>query len=272
MEVKIYQMIYIKKIRETILDKLSDKLRIYQPKLFNEIKSSNIRILGHDFVKNNINKNILIINNKKNQLKEFINDREFKGDEIKIKIILIKELYHLAHIFENCSKLKKIELYNNIINIPDGECQEFKENNDYSPVYYEDNNDYTEDTLRNDDTKSHSNSNKNKEDEIYINPTITDIKNNIIDFQYNHYYDMSKILYNCLSLSSLPDISKWNTINVNNMSEMFSNCLSLLNFFNNLDNKSQIIESDLSISFRESEENEINDDESEENEISDKKT
>ena len=31
----------------------------------------------------------------------------------------------------------------------------------------------------------------------------------------------------CLSLSSLPDISKWNTKNVGNMSKMFIQCLSL---------------------------------------------
>ena len=33
---------------------------------------------------------------------------------------------------------------------------------------------------------------------------------------------------NCKSLSSLPDISKWNTNNVSNMSYMFNNCESLL--------------------------------------------
>ena len=30
------------------------------------------------------------------------------------------------------------------------------------------------------------------------------------------------------SLSSLPDISKWNTNNVTNMSKMFSGCISLI--------------------------------------------
>ena len=32
------------------------------------------------------------------------------------------------------------------------------------------------------------------------------------------------------SLLSVPDIPKWNTINVNNMSSMFSNCSSLSSF------------------------------------------
>ena len=36
------------------------------------------------------------------------------------------------------------------------------------------------------------------------------------------------MFYGCSSLSSLSDISKWNTINVTYMSDMFSRCSSLL--------------------------------------------
>ena len=36
------------------------------------------------------------------------------------------------------------------------------------------------------------------------------------------------MFYECSSLSSLPDISKWNTNNVNNMSDMYNDCISLL--------------------------------------------
>ena len=39
--------------------------------------------------------------------------------------------------------------------------------------------------------------------------------------------DISYMFSGCSSLSSLPDISKWNTNNVNNMSGMFSGCSSL---------------------------------------------
>ena len=38
---------------------------------------------------------------------------------------------------------------------------------------------------------------------------------------------MSGMFSNCKSLISLPDISQWNTNNVNNMSEMFFNCYSI---------------------------------------------
>jgi len=43
----------------------------------------------------------------------------------------------------------------------------------------------------------------------------------------NNVTNMSDMFSGCLSLSSLPDISKWNTNNVTNMSCMFSNCKSL---------------------------------------------
>ena len=39
---------------------------------------------------------------------------------------------------------------------------------------------------------------------------------------------MSDMLHGCQKLSSLPDISKWNTINVNNMSYIFYECNQLL--------------------------------------------
>ena len=43
----------------------------------------------------------------------------------------------------------------------------------------------------------------------------------------NNITDMSYMFYGCESLSSLPDISKWNTNNVTNMSYMFYGCSSL---------------------------------------------
>ena len=44
----------------------------------------------------------------------------------------------------------------------------------------------------------------------------------------NNVTNMSNMFYKCSSLSSLPDISKWNTDKATNMSFMFSDCLSLL--------------------------------------------
>ena len=41
---------------------------------------------------------------------------------------------------------------------------------------------------------------------------------------------MSYMFYGCNSLSSLPDLSKWNTSNVTNMNYMFDGCNKDLNY------------------------------------------
>ena len=104
MEVERYKMIYTKKINEELKLKLPYIVRNI---IDEENKSDNIRLLGKDFLKNNKNKGKLIINNKKYELKEFINSNEIKGDKIKIYMILIKELPNISHIFDNCYKLKE---------------------------------------------------------------------------------------------------------------------------------------------------------------------
>ena len=38
---------------------------------------------------------------------------------------------------------------------------------------------------------------------------------------------ISRMFYNCVSLTSLPDLSEWNTNNVTDFSGMFHNCASL---------------------------------------------
>ena len=43
----------------------------------------------------------------------------------------------------------------------------------------------------------------------------------------NNITDMSDMFNGCSSLSSLPDLSKWNTSNVTDMSSMFEGCRSL---------------------------------------------
>ena len=44
----------------------------------------------------------------------------------------------------------------------------------------------------------------------------------------NNVIDMSFMFAGCSSLSSLPDFSKWNTNNVTNISEMHKDCYSLI--------------------------------------------
>ena len=70
---------------------------------------------------------------------------------------------------------------------------------------------------------------KREESEVYdYNSILNDIKNNIMAYQYNYYSNMKEIFYNCVLLSTLPDIFKKSTDNVEDMSGIFGNCSSLL--------------------------------------------
>ena len=220
--------------------------------------NDNIRILGHDFVKNNKNKAKLMINNKKYSLREFIDNIQFTDNKIKINIILSKDIANISYMFMNSAKLLEISTYDDIMIIEDLNSNEngafFQHNLDYDEDNFNNiyNNFYNDNLYQNcsESTKSI------KIDESYCHSAITDIKDiydNIINYQ-NNYLNMSKMFYNCSSLttlndifkkninnvasingmfyncsslSSLPDISKWNINNVTDMSNIFYNCSSL---------------------------------------------
>ena len=65
-----------------------------------------IRILGEDFVKNNINKGKLSINHKKYPLKEFVSS--IGNESIKMKMILMHNIYNRSCIFKMCDSLDSI--------------------------------------------------------------------------------------------------------------------------------------------------------------------
>ena len=83
---------------------------------------------------------------------------------------------------------------------------------------------------------------KNKEYNLceYINDIDYDYNtNDIITIKlkgYNNITDMSCMFSYCSELSSLPDISKWNTSNVNDKVDMFYGCKSDLNIPFNFNN------------------------------------
>ena len=121
MEVERYKIILTSKIDKKIEDKINDRFSLFyiRKKLKDEIFSDDIRILGHDFVKNNKNKAKLIINNKKYNLKEVINSKKFKYNNIKINIILSKDIANISYMFMNSAKLLEISTYDDIDDIID---------------------------------------------------------------------------------------------------------------------------------------------------------
>ena len=80
-----------------------------------------LRILGEYFCRNNKNKGKLIINNKKSELKEFINIDNINKERIKIKMLLDKNLYNRSYMFKDCESLLELTINNNLEYIEDNE-------------------------------------------------------------------------------------------------------------------------------------------------------
>ena len=208
------------------------EVELYKMKYKIEKKINKLRILGEVFVKNNRNKGSLIINNKKNPLKDIIIIDYIK--EYKIQMILSKNIYNKSFMFKNCNFLEtisfssifeKIEKSQNEIDSADNEDtlnkKEIKSKNtkigtDESSWFYPEINDSIL-------TSEISYANEESLD----NSTILHY-NNKLKYLKENYSIFKELFSGCESLKSLPDISKWDTNNVINMSSMFYNCKSLL--------------------------------------------
>ena len=210
--------------------------------------SDYIRILGEYFCRNNKNKGKLIINNKKYYLKEFIEIKNMKEKRIKIKMLINKNLYDKSYMFNDCESLLELTINDNLeyiknyenseaidflfekneydnISEEGGEIfyenQENNESNEFDMDYFgiEDNNTFYE-NYSNNISEIKRDTKENEEDSSLID------RMKLFESQYN-YSNLKYLFYNCSSLSSLPDISKWNINNVTNISWMFANCSSL---------------------------------------------
>ena len=164
--------------------KMKSYIMIYKIENYNK----KVRILGKDFVKNNKNKGIIIYNNHKFSLQEFIIINDIK-DIIKVKMILINNISNLSYMFKDCYSLFS---FDEIENINDT----FLKYSNFSEIYkYEDK---------------------------------TILPNKALSFNnigcYTSFYMM---FHNCFKITILPDLSNLNTDNVRNITRMFSNCESL---------------------------------------------
>jgi len=167
---------------------------------------------------------------KRNQLndKNKINDEPVKKLEYKNDIILIKSIidsnynnYFYYKIIEKCYKYMKREY----------------DINDQILIEYEIKSDETHIKIFGYDFVK---KNKGKcfiifEDKEFELDVYFELKNNVNNnilkiklIGINNVTDMSWMFFDCSSLISLPDISKWNTNNVKDMYYMFYNCSSLI--------------------------------------------
>ena len=72
----------------------------------------------------------------------------------------------------------------------------------------------------NEEDQSNEKFNQNKENNL-----LTSVE----CYNFNNITDMSYMFSECVSLISLPDISKWNTSNVTEMDDIFVGCINCLN-------------------------------------------
>ena len=191
-----------------------------------ENKSNNLRILGDDFVKNNINKGKLIINNKKFSLKSIISINEVKKG--KIEIILLKNIYNRSCMFKNCETLESfllLSIKNNNDIIQNEENNTEKEYNNHiienkEEIYLDSLNiDYDSFSSYYDINPIFSLTSQisSTKEEIIPESSVILHWNNELKFLKGNYTILNEMFSHCKSLLYLPDISKWDTTNVCNM-------------------------------------------------------
>jgi len=91
-------------------------------KMLYKIKNpeTRLKILGKNFVKNNLFKGKLVINNKKQKIGECININGIRNDKFKVKLLLKRKIYNKSYFFKDCSSIielstsnKELKTFNN---------------------------------------------------------------------------------------------------------------------------------------------------------------
>ena len=211
-------------------------------------KGKKIRILGEKFVARNKYKCHLIYRNKKMQLQKDISTKEIQNDEIKLKIIGLKSILDLSDLFQGCKTLVLFEkslsqrkYYNNI-----KESEEEIQGEDflnYNDIYNENSEEIKttsnlalnyEQLLKKDSTEKLSLTLSNINEQMSFLFSDIDEAISIINKELNKtiindakIVNMSNMFFQCLSLKTIPDLSKINTENVIDISNMFYGCSSL---------------------------------------------
>ena len=231
-------------------------------------------ILGSMFLENNRDSGTIIYKNKIYEFKKYFEDIDINynhKDKIIFLLFLDKNNKDISYIFFRCHSLISVEYYD-LFNYP---YQINQENNIYSYDYK-----INEKIINNNKILDDSNLYKGTKKDINDISEITEIQKITEQYNYNTNHislnknlqileplsfiefnnltnlinmsclfygrkslislpnisnwntsdveDMSYLFFECESLRSIPDISKWNTKNVENMSKMFNKCKSLI--------------------------------------------
>ena len=154
-------------------------------------KDKTLRLFGDEFVKNNRNNCIIILDGKNQQLTECINidEKMRKNRYVEIQLNEINTVTNMSHLF--CGEIL-------ITDIPNISKWDTKNVTDMSYLFC-------------------------CCGELYSLPDIS-------SWNTSNVKDMSNMISYCRNLHTLPDISNWDTRNVTNMSHMFANDFGLDQF------------------------------------------
>ena len=191
------------------------------------------RIFGKTFVKNNKEKCNLIYNDEEKELKEYYQEFDNK-DLIKFKLKFNNNTVDMSYMFDGCYNIKSVKFEVNTNEIDIGSNNNSINNSQDN--FTLDNN---SNSLSSSQDKEHFNIFKNDIDLSQGIPTFSSIakasnSNNVssennLPIKNSSISVISKIIVTnmnsmfsgCNSLISLPDLSKWNTSNVKDMTKMF---------------------------------------------------
>ena len=153
-----------------------------------------IKIFGRKFIENNKDKCKIIINNKEQEICEYLDiNKNISNKEIlEIKLKETKTITNMSYIFGRYYKLEEYNL--SLISIIDFSWN-MENVTDISGIFA-------------------------------FCPSLSYISD-ISKWNTKNVTDMSYLFNICKSLKAIPDISQWNTKNVKNMSNMFNMCYSL---------------------------------------------
>ena len=228
-----------------------------------------VKLFGEIFIKNNIDKCYIIINNKIINLCEFYECEENEMSKSKLEVLFVEKypITNMSYMFYDCEDLISIYdinemntknvldmsymFYNckSLLSLTDILKWNMSKDRSINHIYY---------NFRNQMKIIYKINNQNQKIKLFGTQFVENNKKNCLIlignkiqfltefynieknkdskelivqlYEINNIENMSYIFDNCNDLISLPDISEWNTLNVKDMSYMFSNCTSLSSF------------------------------------------
>ena len=196
---------------------------------------SKIKLFGDYFVEKNKDKCKIIYNEKEYELTEYFevgNNLNNDNNLIKIQLKIDNNITDISYMFNGCETLLS---FRDISNLNDCNNVNKPLNDSEYNNYIDESNNRCEDedyeNFYNDNLTSSSIPSKKNISEFTGTNKLINKLNAPAKNIFNKVNYMRSMFTGCSSLISLPDISKWDTSNVDNIDNFFSGCKSLISLY-----------------------------------------